>query len=201
MPYDDWSPESFLDNALPLLEKLGNTDRQGDHLSSPKTRGRPSAGEVGAGEAAGRPGADDRNSTSETSSAGEARAIEATGSSANASSAQLSQSRGNGALGGLAGVESRASGSGGEVRGSGGGKEGVENGAFGVRSAGLDGEGGRVQWERGSGSVPVIVVCRRGNDSQRAVDILRKRGFGGAVDVVGGLQAWAHEIEPSFPLY
>jgi adenylyltransferase/sulfurtransferase len=39
----------------------------------------------------------------------------------------------------------------------------------------------------------VVVVCRRGNDSQRAVVALREAGAvaGGAVDLEGGLEAWA----------
>ncbi|KAL4451956.1 hypothetical protein ABPG75_007618 [Micractinium tetrahymenae] len=48
---------------------------------------------------------------------------------------------------------------------------------------------------------PLYVVCRRGNDSQRAVARLRQLGISHAVDVVGGVEAWAREVDPSFPLY
>ncbi|XP_041928601.1 adenylyltransferase and sulfurtransferase MOCS3 [Alosa sapidissima] len=54
--------------------------------------------------------------------------------------------------------------------------------------------------------VPVYVVCKQGNDSQKAVQILEKLS-GQEVDCVsvkdicGGLMAWAQKIEPSFPQY
>eukprot|EP00884_Botryococcus_braunii_P020045 jgi/Botrbrau1/6724/Bobra.0324s0015.1 len=62
-------------------------------------------------------------------------------------------------------------------------------------------EGGTRTSEESSQVFPVFVVCRRGNDSQRAVHLLRQTGFEGAVDLVGGLQAWAREVDPRFPLY
>ncbi|KAK6934502.1 Rhodanese-like domain, partial [Dillenia turbinata] len=39
----------------------------------------------------------------------------------------------------------------------------------------------------------LYVVCRRGNDSQRAVQYLHKVGFTSAKDIVGGLEAWARD--------
>ncbi|XP_026141145.1 adenylyltransferase and sulfurtransferase MOCS3 isoform X1 [Carassius auratus] len=54
--------------------------------------------------------------------------------------------------------------------------------------------------------VPVFVVCKLGNDSQKAVQLLEKMS-GEEVDqiavkdVVGGLMAWANKIDPSFPQY
>jgi len=48
----------------------------------------------------------------------------------------------------------------------------------------------------------VYVVCRRGNDSQVGVEILRKMLPGVRVrDVVGGLHAWTRDVDKSFPLY
>ncbi|WOL11348.1 adenylyltransferase and sulfurtransferase MOCS3-2 isoform X1 [Canna indica] len=47
----------------------------------------------------------------------------------------------------------------------------------------------------------LYVVCRRGNDSQRAVDFLSKNGFPMAKDIVGGLQSWARDVDHSFPTY
>ena len=47
---------------------------------------------------------------------------------------------------------------------------------------------------------PLFVVCRRGNDSQRAVARLRQLGIAHAVDLVG-MEAWAREVDPSFPVY
>ncbi len=39
--------------------------------------------------------------------------------------------------------------------------------------------------------VPICVVCRRGNDSQSAVQLLRRGGFENVFDLAGGLTAWA----------
>eukprot|EP00246_Nothoceros_aenigmaticus_P016338 TRINITY_DN7350_c0_g1_i2.p1 TRINITY_DN7350_c0_g1~~TRINITY_DN7350_c0_g1_i2.p1 ORF type:complete len:198 (+),score=25.05 TRINITY_DN7350_c0_g1_i2:174-767(+) len=50
-------------------------------------------------------------------------------------------------------------------------------------------------------AVPVYVVCRRGNDSQLAVELLRSAGIDTAFDVVGGLESWVKEVDPQFPGY
>lgn len=47
----------------------------------------------------------------------------------------------------------------------------------------------------------VYVVCRRGNDSQRAVERLQKMGFSSAKDIIGGLESWARDVDPNFPTY
>ncbi|OMP04362.1 UBA/THIF-type NAD/FAD binding protein [Corchorus olitorius] len=47
----------------------------------------------------------------------------------------------------------------------------------------------------------LYVICRRGNDSQRAVQYLHKMGFNIAKDIVGGLESWAHDVDPNFPMY
>ncbi|CDY20785.1 BnaA02g09250D [Brassica napus] len=47
----------------------------------------------------------------------------------------------------------------------------------------------------------IYVVCRRGNDSQRAVEYLRDWGFDSAKDIIGGLEAWAADVNPNFPTY
>ena len=47
----------------------------------------------------------------------------------------------------------------------------------------------------------LYVVCRRGNDSQRVVQLLRSTGFPHAMDLEGGLQAWAAVADPAFPVY
>jgi adenylyltransferase/sulfurtransferase len=47
----------------------------------------------------------------------------------------------------------------------------------------------------------LYVVCRRGNDSQRAVARLRDLGLDHAVDMVGGMEAWGKEVDPTFPIY
>ncbi|XP_042433748.1 adenylyltransferase and sulfurtransferase MOCS3-2-like [Zingiber officinale] len=47
----------------------------------------------------------------------------------------------------------------------------------------------------------LYLVCRRGNDSQRAVHFLSKNGFPLAKDIVGGLQSWAQDVDRTFPTY
>ncbi|KAL3500149.1 hypothetical protein ACH5RR_039242 [Cinchona calisaya] len=50
-------------------------------------------------------------------------------------------------------------------------------------------------------NVSLYVICRRGNDSQRAVQYLHKMGFSSAKDIIGGLESWAHDVDPNFPTY
>uniref|UniRef100_A0A3Q1EXR4 Adenylyltransferase and sulfurtransferase MOCS3 n=1 Tax=Acanthochromis polyacanthus TaxID=80966 RepID=A0A3Q1EXR4_9TELE len=53
---------------------------------------------------------------------------------------------------------------------------------------------------------PVYVICKQGNDSQKAVQVLEKMS-GSEVDSIavkdisGGLMAWAKRIDPTFPQY
>ncbi len=47
----------------------------------------------------------------------------------------------------------------------------------------------------------VIVHCRSGARSARAVELLQKAGFTGAVNVKGGILAWSDEVDPSVPKY
>ncbi len=54
---------------------------------------------------------------------------------------------------------------------------------------------------RGGSGCDVVVVCRRGNDSQHIVQSLREHGIKAAVDLIGGLSAWSHQADPSFPHY
>lgn len=50
-------------------------------------------------------------------------------------------------------------------------------------------------------SPSLYLICRRGNDSQRAVQYLRKNGYPSAKDIIGGLESWAHDVDPKFPTY
>ena len=52
-----------------------------------------------------------------------------------------------------------------------------------------------------SETAPLYVVCRRGNDSQRVVRLLHEGGIRSAVDLIGGLEAWAADSDGSFPVY
>lgn len=76
------------------------------------------------------------------------------------------------------------------------GEPGALPGAAAAASAGHAADAGRGAQQR-----PVYVVCRRGNDSQRAVQLLQPAGFPHAKDLRGGLQAWAEEADAAFPVY
>lgn len=52
----------------------------------------------------------------------------------------------------------------------------------------------------GGGVVPLLVICRRGNASQLAVQTLRAAGLSHAVDIIGGMQRWAADVDPSMPV-
>lgn len=47
----------------------------------------------------------------------------------------------------------------------------------------------------------LVVLCRSGRRSARAVALLRERGFGHARHLTGGVIAWAQEVDPSIPQY
>ncbi|KAL8877188.1 MAG: hypothetical protein Q9198_004753 [Flavoplaca austrocitrina] len=48
-----------------------------------------------------------------------------------------------------------------------------------------------------------FMVCRRGNDSQLAATMLKRRktGFDYIVEIKGGLEAWRRDVDPTFPDY
>ncbi|KAI5892350.1 uncharacterized protein SCHCODRAFT_02667816 [Schizophyllum commune H4-8] len=50
---------------------------------------------------------------------------------------------------------------------------------------------------------PLITLCRLGNDSQLAADALRDAlpNTHPILDLIGGLRAWARDVEPGFPVY
>ena len=47
----------------------------------------------------------------------------------------------------------------------------------------------------------VIVYCRSGARSGRAVQFLQAKGFNQAINLKGGILAWSAEIDPSLPQY
>jgi rhodanese-related sulfurtransferase len=47
----------------------------------------------------------------------------------------------------------------------------------------------------------VVALCRRGNDSQLAVQQLEEAGIAPAVDLINGLTAWHTNVDRSFPKY
>ncbi|KAE9420975.1 hypothetical protein Angca_002162 [Angiostrongylus cantonensis] len=51
-------------------------------------------------------------------------------------------------------------------------------------------------------SSEIFVICHRGNDSQLAVEILKKKlPFTRVRDISGGYEAWATEVDKDFPTY
>jgi adenylyltransferase/sulfurtransferase len=50
-------------------------------------------------------------------------------------------------------------------------------------------------------AVELVVYCKSGARSARAVGFLREQGFAGAVNLTGGILSWINEIEPSLPRY
>jgi rhodanese-related sulfurtransferase len=47
----------------------------------------------------------------------------------------------------------------------------------------------------------IIVHCHHGGRSQRVTDFLRAQGFSNAQNMVGGIDAWSIEIDPTVPRY
>jgi rhodanese-related sulfurtransferase len=48
---------------------------------------------------------------------------------------------------------------------------------------------------------PLVVMCHHGARSMRMVKFLRSAGYGNAVNLDGGIDAWAREIDPSVQRY
>ncbi len=47
----------------------------------------------------------------------------------------------------------------------------------------------------------VVVHCRTGGRSAKAVEVLRQHGFDNAVNLKGGTHAWSDQVDPSMPKY
>ena len=47
----------------------------------------------------------------------------------------------------------------------------------------------------------VVVMCRGGGRSAQGLKILEKNGFSNVINLKGGVNAWAKEIDPSKPVY
>lgn len=47
----------------------------------------------------------------------------------------------------------------------------------------------------------IVVYCRSGARSDRVARFLRDQGYEGAVNLAGGILAWASEIDPSLDTY
>jgi rhodanese-related sulfurtransferase len=49
-------------------------------------------------------------------------------------------------------------------------------------------------------SIPVVVICHHGIRSAHACYLLERLGFQ-AINLTGGIDRWAREIDPSIPIY
>jgi len=47
----------------------------------------------------------------------------------------------------------------------------------------------------------IVLFCRTGARSARALDLLRTAGFRKLKNLRGGINAWAREVDPSLPTY
>ncbi len=51
-------------------------------------------------------------------------------------------------------------------------------------------------------SKEIVVHCKMGGRSARAIEALQRAGFDGEMaNLVGGITAWSKEIDPSVPIY
>jgi rhodanese-related sulfurtransferase len=48
---------------------------------------------------------------------------------------------------------------------------------------------------------PVIVLCHHGGRSARVALFLERNGFRDVINLAGGIDAWARELDPSVPRY
>lgn len=55
--------------------------------------------------------------------------------------------------------------------------------------------------ELDSDETPLVVICHHGARSFHATLWLRQQGFDNAVNLAGGIDAWASEIDPSMQRY
>jgi rhodanese-related sulfurtransferase len=50
-------------------------------------------------------------------------------------------------------------------------------------------------------SKEIVVHCKMGGRSAKAVDYLRQQGFTNVHNLVGGINAWAERVDPKMPKY
>lgn len=72
--------------------------------------------------------------------------------------------------------------------------------AVAVPFAGLE-DGGFERLLSGDRSRPLAFLCHHGVRSAHAAEYFRAHGFATVYNVVGGIAAWADEVDPSLPRY
>lgn len=50
-------------------------------------------------------------------------------------------------------------------------------------------------------SRPIVLICHHGIRSQQAAYFLEHAGFNDVINLTGGIDAWAHDVDPSMPSY
>ncbi len=50
-------------------------------------------------------------------------------------------------------------------------------------------------------NIEIVVMCRSGNRSAKACELLSGHGFSDVKNLKGGINAWAKEIDNSLPVY
>jgi rhodanese-related sulfurtransferase len=48
---------------------------------------------------------------------------------------------------------------------------------------------------------PVVVMCHHGGRSERVASFLAANGYGNAVNLAGGIDAWSASVNPAVPRY
>lgn len=57
------------------------------------------------------------------------------------------------------------------------------------------------QLDRVPAETPLVVVCHHGGRSMQATMWLRSQGFENAINLRGGIDAWARQIDPTMATY
>jgi rhodanese-related sulfurtransferase len=47
----------------------------------------------------------------------------------------------------------------------------------------------------------LVLICHHGNRSQRAAQWLEQNGYARLFNLVGGVEAWANDVDPAMPRY
>lgn len=48
---------------------------------------------------------------------------------------------------------------------------------------------------------PIVLICHHGHRSQQVGMFLERQGFTNVINLVGGVAAWAQQVEPAMPNY
>jgi len=60
------------------------------------------------------------------------------------------------------------------------------------------------QFDKNKNEINIVMMCRRGNASQKAVRLLKTKINDNNIsikDIIGGIEKWAKDIDPNLPMY